>query len=181
MENLVAERPKSPPATTEPWHILRVKPQLEHRTGNHLAGLVAETYYPVEWRAVWHGRRLAQYDARPLMPGYLFARLGPTFTAWHAVRYTPGVVDWLELGAKRATMTAAAIAAIRGIEKRQRAALTEPLHAGDRVELCTGAWCGQAATVSKLDRNDQVVLSTVLMARSIRMTVPLAWVRLIGG
>lgn len=181
MENLLAERPKSPPATTEPWHILRVKPQLERRTACHLVGLVAETYYPVEWRRVWHGRRLAQYDARPLMPGYLFARLGQSFTAWHAVRWTPSVTGWLELGGKRATMSAAAMSAIRAIEHHQRDALTHPLHAGDHVELCNGAWSGIGGVVAKLDNADRVVLSAIVMARTVRMTVPLAWVRLIGG
>jgi transcriptional antiterminator RfaH len=181
VENLVAKRQKATVAPAEPWHVLRVKPQLEHRTSRHLAGLVAETYYPIEWRSVWHGRRRVQYDARPLMPGYLFIRLGPTFTAWHAVRYTPGVIDWLERGGTRATMTPAAIEAIRAIEQRVRDALAEPLHAGELVELCTGSWFGLAATVQKLDTADRVVLSAIVMARSVRMTVPVAWVRLIGG
>lgn len=164
------------------WHVLRTEPQREATAAGHLIGRRFDVYLPMVRGEIRRGKlRVRTPVERPMMPGYLFALLDPASGCWDRVRSAPGVLDFLHLEHRPATLSEHAIAAVRQIEEaehdRRETGTKWPFRIGDvvRVGEPGGAMRGVIGVLQSLDRSDKAVLEVVSPSRAWRFDTPAAW------
>lgn len=73
------------------WYVIHTRPREETRADQNLRAWSVETFFPViRKRSFNKSTRRPPYQAKPLFPGYLFARFDAT-RMLHKVRFTRGV------------------------------------------------------------------------------------------
>lgn len=156
-----------------PWHILRTEPNSERRAAEWLAGpavaAVYDVYLPMELkfcRPRIAGRRQPTTPVeRPLIPGYLFAKVNHLIIDWGRVRASPGVLGLLMFNGAPATLTEHGIEAVRMIEADQRKPPSKrAVHrfkVGQVVSIAEGLFAGYRGIIQRLDKNDKAVLELV--------------------
>lgn len=78
------------------WYVLLTEPNRESAAVSGLVGRHIEAYGPtVHRKVVKRGRKFD--EARPMFPGYIFARLTPRTDDFHVPRRVAGIRDYLRL------------------------------------------------------------------------------------
>jgi transcriptional antiterminator RfaH len=118
--------------------------------------------------------------ARPLFPGYLFARARSV--EWHKVLRTPGVLTVVKKGSGPALLADSFIAGLRDTVERNRIgaeAVTDPVpyHPGDEVIVQEGALKGVRGVVRERRSGRQLVVWVSEIGRGVAFTIGSALVK----
>lgn len=140
------------PGLPAQWYVVQVKPRREARVVRHLALSAVPSFLPF----IEVSRRRVSGKAKclePLFPGYTFVRLAPIHIApawWDAVRWAPGVIRIVGVGA---TPVPVADEMITAIEERTSECgfvrLPSPLTNGMKVRVGWGPFEGLEAVFDR--------------------------------
>lgn len=148
------------------WNVLTTEPRREASVAAGLIGRGVTVYLPLYRERVRAApNTAAQFRVvdKPLFPGYLFAKMQGD--AWNAARRVAGYAGYLRSGDAPATLSEAAIDAVRRLEAdlATRAPCESLFRPGDAVRITddNSPWCGIEATVRGLDKRDYVIISHI--------------------
>lgn len=131
------------------WTILTTTPQTEFRARDELHRLGLSALVPVEFR-MRQAARMKSFVRRPVLPGYLFAQIGPD--DWSAVRAIDGVRLPLQANGRWCTLSPVQVSALELLsqpaEQRQTG---HRYRLGDRIRIRRGAMAELEAVIASLD------------------------------
>jgi transcription antitermination factor NusG len=143
------------------WFAVKTRPRAEAVA---LAGLKYkgyETFFPQHRSGHSTG-----YRERPLFPGYLFCRCAPEANG--LIVTSPGVLGLVKLGKVAVPVEDEEIQTIRQLVESSRSVQPHPgLVAGCRVRVVTGPLAGVEGTYVSRGKGTYVVVSVVLLKRSV--------------
>jgi transcriptional antiterminator RfaH len=165
--------------TLTAWFIVRTKPQRETYAQQNLALRRLEVFLPRVIELEYGGAEIPAARPCPLFPGYLFLRM--TFPLdYYRVIWTPGVRDFVSLGAGPIPIADDVVAGIRsrcdmsGVV-RMSSARWNP---GDRLEIPTGPFAGLLATVvTVMPRRRRIKLLIDFLSQQTPVDMPLSVLR----
>jgi transcriptional antiterminator RfaH len=159
------------------WCAARLQAQHEQYALHCLGVAGYQSYYPrLRVRRARFGRKVEILP--PLFPGYAFIAIE---LQWHAARWCPCVINLIMDGAAPAHVPDNVIAEIRSREVRGAVELPKPpgLHAGDRVRILAGPFCGHLALYAGMKPRQRVEVLLQLLGSMQRVTLPRGAVELI--
>lgn len=160
------------------WYLVRTKLSKETVVEKRITGLGLEVFLPWLRSRRRVGTRY-QWVVSPLFPGYLFCRLD-LFLSGKAVRYAPGVRDFVKFGSRIAEVGEDVIKEIRGRCPEGVAEIKpRPYQPGEPVMIREGPFAGLEAIFERetvgseriaillelLGRQTRLVLSSEMIAR----------------
>ena len=167
------------------WNVLTVDPNRELGVAAILTGLRFTCYVPTRpvrvrmphARREPTGRQRHRFVDRALFPRYIFLQVEQV-PRWNVLRAIPGLKGYLRTGEAPATVSDAAVDAVREMERqvndeRRNPRKSWPFRAGDHVRIRDqrDPFFGIEGLLEKLDRRDRAVIA--LMASSgARVIVP---------
>ncbi len=155
------------------WYAVRTKPRKEAVVAKRLRDLNLEAFLP--WLQV--RRRIGTRYRRvlgPLFPGYLFCRLD-LFVSGKAVRYAPGVQDFVKFGNTIAAVEANVIQALQERCPGGVAEVTPKIFRnGEAVIIREGPLSGLEAIFEREMRgSERVAVLLEILGRRTRLVLPL--------
>ena len=160
------------------WYTIRTKPKKEAAVADWLRSLDLEVFLPWLRCRQRLGTRY-QWGLAPLFPGYLFCRLDLILSG-KAVRYAPGVKDFVRFGPRFAEMGEDILQSLRERCPNGVAQVQPPLYrSGETVMIREGPFAGVeglfecemkgservAVLLDLLGRQTKLVLSSNMIAR----------------
>ena len=154
------------------WYAIRIKVNREREVEKRLCDLGLEIFQP--WMRA--RRRIGSkyhWVQVPLFPGYMFCLLDMVLSG-KAVRYAPGVKDFLVFGSRLAEVGEEII---RGLRERcpGGVAQIDPVRAkpGDMVRINEGPFSGlEAIFEQKLKGSERVAVLLEILGRQTRIVLP---------
>lgn len=154
------------------WYAIQTKVNKEKEVEKRLCDLHIEVFMP--WMRT--RRRIGSrfhWILAPLFPGYLFCRLD-LIESGKAVRYSPGVKDFLKFGSQIAEVAVEIVTSVRercpgGV------AQIEPISAkpGDAVRINEGPFLGLEAIFEKrMKGSERVAVLLEILGRQTRLVLP---------
>lgn len=144
------------------WTILTCRPQTEFSARDELHRLGVSALVPVEFR-MRQGSKVKSFVKRPVLPGYLFAGLGPH--DWALVRDVDGVRLPLRSDGRSAILTPSQVSALETLsqpaEQRQSGHV---YRIGDRIRIRRGAMAELEAVVASLD-GPRLTVETMMLGK----------------
>jgi transcription antitermination factor NusG len=169
-----AEIKVQPGKGSHPWFALRVRSRYENIVATILGGKGYEWFLPLyKSRRPWSDR--IKEIQLPLFPGYVFCR----FNVQHRlpILTTPGVVSVVGIGRRPVPIDEAEIAAIQAAVRSELPSRPWPfLEIGQRVRVEYGPLCGLEGILLDFKGHHRLVLSVILLQRSVAVDVDSAWV-----
>ena len=157
-----------------PWFALHVRSRRENLVAAHLQGQGYECFLPLYESVRRWSDRLKEVE-QPLFPGYLFCRFD--FENRRPLLMTPGVLQVVGVGRTPMPVSEGEVEAI------QRAVASglpnQPwpyLEVGERVRVNHGNLNGLEGILIKFRGSCRVVLSVMLLQRSVAMEIDIDWV-----
>ena len=135
---------ESPPGGFAPelrWYVLRTKRFREAEVVDRAGRSGFEVYCPRLRTPLAQGR--SRYLTAPLFPNYVFVR-AEYLSAYHGLRWLPGVTTWLQFGSRPAYLEQGIIDRLRREEGGKGYIRPKPprLTPGDRVQILEGSLRG---------------------------------------
>jgi transcription antitermination factor NusG len=157
------------------WYVLRVRSRFEHAVAAHLRGRGYEWFLPLyKWRRRWSDR-CKEIDL-PLFPGYVFCQLNPSNRL--PVLSIPGVVHIVGVGRVPLPVSEAEIVAIQTAIRSGLPRQPWPfLQIGHKVRVERGPLCGMEGILLRFGGHHRLVLSVILLQRSVAVEVDESWVQ----
>ena len=154
------------------WYAIQTKANREKEVEKRLCDLDLEVFLP--WMRA--RRRIGSrfhWVLAPLFPGYVFCRLDMVLSG-KAVRYSPGVKDFLAFGSRIAEVGENILQALR---ERCPGGIAEidPVNAkpGDRVRINEGPFSGlEAIFEQKLRGSERIAVLLDILGRETRIVLP---------
>jgi transcriptional antiterminator RfaH len=154
------------------WYAIQTKANREKEVEKRLCDLDLEVFLP--WMRA--RRRIGSrfhWVLAPLFPGYVFCRLDMVLSG-KAVRYSPGVKDFLTFGSRIAEVGENILQALR---ERCPGGIAEidPMNAkpGDRVRINEGPFSGlEAIFEQKLRGSERIAVLLDILGRETRIVLP---------
>jgi transcriptional antiterminator RfaH len=154
------------------WYAIQTKANREKEVEKRLCDLDLEVFLP--WMRA--RRRIGSrfhWVLAPLFPGYVFCRLDMALSG-KAVRYSPGVRDFLTFGSRVAEVGENILQALR---ERCPGGIAEidPVNAkpGDRVRINEGPFSGlEAIFEQKLRGSERIAVLLEILGRETRIVLP---------
>ena len=150
------------------WVILTTTPQNEFKARDELHRLGISALVPVEFR-MRQCATVKSFTKRPVLPGYLFAGLGPN--DWSSVRAVDGVRLPLRSDGRWAILTPSQVSALETLsqpaEQRQSGHV---YRIGDRIRIRRGAMAELEAVVASLD-GPRLTVETMMLGKGHRVRV----------
>ena len=169
-----AEMRVRPGNASYPWFALRVRSRYENTVATILGGKGYEWFLPLyKSRRRWSDR-IKEIEL-PLFPGYVFCR----FDLQHRlpILTTPGVVTVVGIGKRPVPIDDAEIAAIQAALRSGLSTRPWPfLEIGQRVRVEYGPLCGLEGILLDFKGHHRLILSVILLQRSVAVEVDGAWV-----
>jgi len=158
-----------------PWYVLRVRSRFEHTVAAHLHGRGYEWFLPLyTCRRRWSDR-YKETDL-PLFPGYVFCQLNPSNRL--PVLSIPGVVHIVGVGHVPLPVNEAEIVAIQTAVRSGLVRQPWPfLQIGHKVRVEYGPLCGIEGILLRFGGRHRLVLSVILLQRSVAVEVDESWVQ----
>ncbi len=161
------------------WYAIRVAPKRDKRVHELLSQKHFETFLPL-CSAPKSSSTGFRPQVRPLFPGYLFCRLEES-ARYLPILQTPGVVGFVCVGMKRATVEDAEIEAIREVAGSGLPAEPhEYLEVGRRVVIEEGPLAGLTGVLVSTAGRDRFVVSVRMLRRSVAVEIERKWARPCG-
>ncbi|HUF43146.1 MAG TPA: transcription termination/antitermination NusG family protein [Verrucomicrobiae bacterium] len=154
------------------WYAIRSKVNREREAERRLKNLGLEAFLPWMRTRRRIGSRF-QWVLAPLFPGYLFCRLDMLISG-KAVRYSPGVKDFLTFGNRVAEVGDEIIQSLRRRCPDGVAAI-DPVAAkpGDVVRIQEGPFAGlEAVFQGQLKGSERVAVLLEILGRETRLVLP---------
>ncbi len=171
---LAAEMRIGPGNGSYPWFALRVRSRYENTVATFLGGKGYEWFLPLyKSRRRWSDR-IKEIEL-PLFPGYVFCR----FDLQHRlpILTTPGVVTVVGIGKRPIPIDDGEIAAIQAAVRSELPSRPWPfLEIGQRVRVEYGPLCGLEGILLDFKGHHRLILSVILLQRSVAVEVDGAWV-----
>jgi transcriptional antiterminator RfaH len=160
-----------PSAAAAPWIVINSHPHREQLALENLQRQQFDAYCPMLRRRVSHARRVTT-ALRPLFPGYLFVRTGPTFRRWRPILSTYGVRNVVRAGDALSFIDDAFISGLKareidGVIVRP----TSPYQVGQSVRIAAGPFDRLIATIIELGEKDRLVVLIDLLNRPTKVTL----------
>lgn len=157
------------------WYAVHVRSRHEDVVARHLGVRGLEVFLPLyRQRSRWSDR-FKDVDL-PLFPGYVFCQLNPFDRL--PVLAVPGVVQIVGAGKNLLPVDASEIAAIQAAVNSGLPTRPSPfLEIGEKVRIEYGPLCGIEGIFSGFGRHQRLVLSILLLQRSIAVEIDNDWVR----
>lgn len=146
-----------------PWYALYTKPRWEKKVAAGLQARGVEAYLPLN-------RTLKQWSDRkkwvelPLLPSYVFVQVAPEEEG--RVRLVEGVINYVYWLGKKAVIRDAEMEALKDFVGRYQHIQLQKLkyQPGDKIELETGPFKGEEATVTAVKgKRVELVLASLGM------------------
>lgn len=155
------------------WYTIQTKPRKEKVVENRLTDLHLEVFLP--WLRC--RRRVAsRFDwvLSPLFPGYLFCRLD-LLTSGKAVRYAPGVKDFVKFGSRFAQVGDDVIENLKARCPHGVAEIKPKRYRrGEPVRITEGPFSGLEAVFEReMKDSERVAILLEFLGRQTRMVLPL--------
>jgi transcriptional antiterminator RfaH len=175
-------------AMDERWFILCTEPRREGTAMGHLIGRGMRAFMPTELHTRNAGRRVTKV-ALPMFPGYLFVRIAIRAGLFMRVETVPGIMRFLRVGERYATVDEVAIDELRfhmlcGLDTRpectekelaksDREKLRKPFvpMVKQQAKLVTGPFGGLVATITSVDPKGRISLLLDLFGRETKINV----------
>lgn len=157
------------------WYVLRVRSRFENTVAAHLRGRGYEWFLPLyKCRRRWSDRY--KEIELPLFPGYVFCQLNPLNRL--PVLSIPGVVHIVGVGQVPLPVDEAEIVAIQTAIRSGLPRQPWPfLQIGHKVRVEYGPLCGIEGILLRFGSHQRLVLSVVLLQRSVAVQVDESWVQ----
>lgn len=170
---------KSQEASPDSWFVIWTESRAEKKVEARIAAMGLSPWLPtITERRRWSDRW--REVARPLFPGYLFARARSV--EWHKVLLTPGVLTVVKNGGVPALLADSFIEVLRDTVERNKTgveAVTEvvPYAPGDEVIVQEGALKGVRGVVRERRSGRQLVVWVSEIGRGVAFTIGSALVK----
>lgn len=150
------------------WVILTTTPQTEFRARDEMHRLGIAALVPVEFR-MRQCATVKSFVKRPVLPGYLFACIGPN--EWAVVRAIDGVRLPLRSDGRWATLTPSQVSALETLSQpaKQRQS-NHSYRIGDRIRIRRGAMAELHAVIASLE-GGQIVAVVSMFGKEHRVQV----------
>jgi transcription antitermination factor NusG len=160
------------------WYALRVKSNFEQTTALHLHQRGLEEFLPTYvTRSRWSDR--VKIMERPLFPGYVFCRFDPERRL--PVLTTPGVLHVVGVGREPVPVDDGEMEAVWTALQSGVSVGPQPfLQVGERVIVERGPLKGIEGIVTQLKGCYRLVVSIMLLQRSIAAEIEKDWIRPLG-
>ena len=157
------------------WYVLRVRSRFENTVAAHLRGGGYEWFLPLyKCRRRWSDRH--KEIELPLFPGYVFCQLNPLNRL--PVLSIPGVVHLVGVGQVPLPVDEAEIVAIQTAIRSGLPRQPWPfLQIGHKVRVENGPLCGIEGILLRFGGRHRLMLSVVLLQRSVAVEVDESWVQ----
>jgi len=157
------------------WYVLRVRSRFENTVAAHLRGRGYELFLPLyKCRRRWSDRY--KEIELPLFPGYVFCQLNPLNRL--PVLSIPGVVHIVGVGQVPLPVDEAEIVAIQTAIRSGLPRQPWPfLQIGHKVRVEYGPLCGIEGILLRFGGHQRLVLSVILLQRSVAVQVDESWVQ----
>jgi len=157
------------------WYALRVRSRFENTVAAHLRGRGYEWFLPLyKCRRRWSDRY--KEIELPLFPGYVFCQLNPSNR--FPVLSIPGVNYIVGAGGVPLPVNEAEIAAIQTAVRSGLSGQPWPfLQIGHKVRVEYGPLCGIEGVLLRFGGHHRLVLSVILLQRSVAVQVDESWVQ----
>lgn len=151
------------------WYVIRTKLRKETVVERRIGDLGLEVFLPWLRSRRRVGSRY-QWVLSPLFPGYLFCRLDILLSG-KAVRYAPGVKDFVKFGSRIAEVGEEVI---KALEDRCPGGVAElkprPYRTGETVMIKEGPFAGLEAVFEReMMGNERVTILLALLGRQTRL------------
>ncbi len=153
--------------SSEPWYVVRSKPQCERYAQMHLLRQKYRVYLPLYAR--WK-RRLGEWHRRqdPWFPGYLFVQLSDAEQSLTPIHSTYGVSCLVRFGDSYARVPGQFVTDLKVLEDQQRQFIEagmSPFRRGQKVRIQTGVFQGRDAVVAHSAQQRVTVLLQMMGRR----------------
>ena len=157
------------------WYALRVRSRFEKTVAAHLRGRGYQWFLPLyKCRRRWSDRY--KEIELPLFPGYVFCQLNPSNR--FPVLSIPGVTYIVGVGRVPLPVDENEIAAIQAAVRLELPRQPWPfLQIGQKVRVEDGPLCGIEGIVLRFGGHHRLVLSLILLQRSVAVQVEESWVQ----
>jgi len=157
------------------WYVLRVRSRFENTVAANLRGRGYEWFLPLyKCRRRWSDRH--KEIELPLFPGYVFCQLNPLNRL--PVLSIPGVVHLVGVGQVPLPVDEAEIVAIQTAIRSGLPRQPWPfLQIGHKVRVENGPLCGIEGILLRFGGRHRLMLSVVLLQRSVAVEVDESWVQ----
>jgi len=161
------------------WFALQVRPRAEKLIAQVLRDKGYEEFLPLyQSNRRWSSR--SKVIELPLFPGYVFCRINLLVRA--PILTTPGIIRIVGIGRTPSPIADHEIVALQNIVKSGLAAEPWPYpQTGDRVRVEGGPFQGIEGVVVRHKNRDRLVVSVVLLQRSVSVELDRRWVRSASG
>ena len=150
------------------WVILTTTPQTEFPARDKMIELGIAALVPVEFRMKQRAK-VKSFVKRPVLPGYLFACIGPN--EWAAVSAIDGVRLPLRVDGRWATLTPLQVSALETLSQpAQQRQGGHNYRLGDRIRIRRGAMAQLEAVIASLD-GGQIVAVVSMFGKEHRVQV----------
>lgn len=155
-----------------PWYGLRVKSNHERIAATALKGKGYEPFLPSYKVCRCWSDRIKETEL-PLFPGYVFCRMDAADRL--GVLTSTGVVGIVGVGKVPAPIDEREIEAVRAVTHSGLPAQPWPFQPGDTVQVQNGPLRGVQGIVESVNERQRLVVSVMLLQRSISVEMDPAW------
>jgi transcription antitermination factor NusG len=157
------------------WYAIQVRGRCEQSVAAQLRGKGYELFLPM----VGTHRRPSSSRVAPLIPGYVFCRLG---TATAPIVTTPGVVRIVSAGDRWLPIPQDEIEALkRVVQSALPATPCLDVFVGRRVRIVAGPLCGVEGVLSRAAGGDRLIVSVSILRRAVAVEVDLRSIELVAS
>ncbi len=157
-----------------PWYALQVRTRYEKSVATLLDGKGYKWFLPLYKRRRRWSDRIKEIEL-PLFPGYLFCRFD--IQKRLPILKTPGVLLVVGTAKTPVPIDETEITAIQSLVKSGLPSQPWPfLQVGQRVRIDSGALCGLEGILLHFKGRHRIVLSVMLLQRSVAVEIDGAWV-----
>lgn len=164
------------------WLIMIAEPSREDTARRGLEARQFKPYLPIIYRRIPAGRTKTREVSRAMFTCYFFLPDSPDIETMDQIRAVPGVYDFMSVNGVPATLSTAAILAIRAQEERLEAKRQANLaksadgyafEIGQNVTVPVGPFDRLAGTISQISaHNVEVLLEMEILGRNTVNVVP---------
>lgn len=155
------------------WYVIHTHAKQEGRAESNLLAWNVETFVP-RYRVRLRNEFKSEpsYTARPLFPGYIFARLS-SFDMFHKVRYTRGVHNILSMGNRPIALDDAIITTMMArADADGLIKLEDEIKSGDEVIVNGSAFSGFVAIFDRRMKDTERVVVLLKTAYQFSVVLP---------
>ena len=153
------------------WFAIRTRPRFEKKVSVELLEKGVEAFLPLHYvTRQWSDRR--QIVSLPLFPGYTFVRIAPDQASRIRVLRTNGVIQFVGTTMLGTPIPDEEIEAIRRLLTQNVPFSVHPyIRVGQKVRIRGGALDGVKGLLTKVNRDQSLIISVNLIQRSVAMRV----------